>query len=300
MVRLQGTRQNQSVLFDHEHLLERMWKHLSGLFDSIISEGRTYPQEEKLGLDGFKNYFLSHDIFIGVLDVPSSSKVSSAIHLADQEEGETRNETEPPSMIDLISDRPLDEAIAGIYYIKPNYPGRSSHCCNGGFVVDPRHRGRNIGKTLARSFLHYAPLLGYRASVFNLVYKNNLASIAIWDSLGFQRVGLIPKAGRLKSAPSDPDGQANEGEEYVDAIGNHHIHWLPQPKQDIQVSTAGINRSNTAVRAVLEQPCLTGGRTGTDQPGTDRTYLSDQLAVASFGRTVPGRPPVEHGCLSTS
>jgi len=47
--------------------------------------------------------------------------------------------------------------------------------------------------------------------VFNLVYKNNLASVAIWDRLGFQRVGLIPGAGKLKKA----DGS---GEEYVDAI----------------------------------------------------------------------------------
>ncbi|PLW35721.1 hypothetical protein PCASD_13112 [Puccinia coronata f. sp. avenae] len=47
-----------------------------------------------------------------------------------------------------------------------------------------------------------------------------------------------------------------------------------------QAGTAGINRSNTAVRAVLEQPCLTGGRTGTVQPKhlpAGRTGLSDQF-----------------------
>jgi hypothetical protein len=41
---------------------------------------------------------------------------------------------------------------------------------------------------------------------------------------------------------------------------------------------ASINRSNTAVQAVLEQPCLTGGRTGTVQPKqepTGWTYLSN-------------------------
>ncbi|PLW30961.1 hypothetical protein PCASD_14853 [Puccinia coronata f. sp. avenae] len=43
---------------------------------------------------------------------------------------------------------------------------------------------------------------------------------------------------------------------------------------------AGINRSNTAVRAVLEQPCSTGGRTGTVRPKhlpAGRTGLSDQF-----------------------
>ncbi|PLW07324.1 hypothetical protein PCANC_26621 [Puccinia coronata f. sp. avenae] len=44
--------------------------------------------------------------------------------------------------------------------------------------------------------------------------------------------------------------------------------------------TAGINRSNTAVRAVLEQPCSTGGRTGTVRPKhlpAGRTGPSDQF-----------------------
>ncbi|PLW37797.1 hypothetical protein PCASD_11301 [Puccinia coronata f. sp. avenae] len=39
--------------------------------------------------------------------------------------------------------------------------------------------------------------------------------------------------------------------------------------------TAGINRSNTAVRAVLEQPCLTGGRTGTVRPKQEPTGWTD-------------------------
>jgi len=201
--------------------LEPLWIHLSRLFDAIVAEGRTYPQEEQLGLEGFKNYFLSHDIFIGVLDALPSSKVTPDRPTVNQEEGFILEEAEGLSMMDLIVGRPLEEAIAGMYYIKPNYPGRSSHCCNAGFVVDPHHRGRKIGKTLARSFLHYAPLLGYRASVFNLVYENNLASVAIWDSLGFQRVGLIPKAGRLRSSiPSHATDlrQSDEHEEYVDAI----------------------------------------------------------------------------------
>ncbi|OAV94911.1 hypothetical protein PTTG_04669 [Puccinia triticina 1-1 BBBD Race 1] len=213
--------ESDDVIIKNPDRFEPLWKHLSGLFDSIVAEGRTYPQEEMLGLDGFKKYFLSHDIFIGVLDAFPAARETPDGHHANREEGVSIDKIQPHFLLDLISDRPLQETIAGIYYIKPNYPGRSAHCCNGGFVVDPRHRGRKIGKTLARSFLHYAPLLGYRASVFNLVYKNNLASVAIWDSLGFQRVGLIPQAGRLKTISSNPDGQSDEGEEYVDAI----VYW---------------------------------------------------------------------------
>lgn len=93
---------------------------------------------------------------------------------------------------------------------QPNYPGRSSHLCNAGFVVPPTNRGLGLGGVAALSFLHYGPLCGYKGSIFNLVYANNEASVRIWERLGFTRVGKIPKAGLLRSANGD-------GEEYIDA-----------------------------------------------------------------------------------
>jgi len=90
-----------------------------------------------------------------------------------------------------------------------------SQNCNAGFVVPNHHRGLRIGSTLGRSYLHFAPLLGYRGSVFNLVYISNAASVRIWDALGFKRAGVIPKAGRLMN-------KEGTGEEYVDAIVFHY------------------------------------------------------------------------------
>ncbi|PLW28621.1 hypothetical protein PCASD_21175 [Puccinia coronata f. sp. avenae] len=61
-------------------------------------------------------------------------------------------------------------------------------------------------------------------------------------------------------------------------------------------NTAGINRSNTAVRAVLEQPCSTGGRTGTVRPKhlpAGRTGLSDQF-LGPIAQDQPG--PVGQIC----
>ncbi|PLW15051.1 hypothetical protein PCANC_13054 [Puccinia coronata f. sp. avenae] len=52
--------------------------------------------------------------------------------------------------------------------------------------------------------------------------------------------------------------------------------------------TAGINRSNTAARAVLEQPCSTGGRTDTVRPErepTGRTDLSDRSRLVLCNRS---------------
>jgi len=51
---------------------------------------------------------------------------------------------------------------------------------------------------LALSFLHYAPKLSYKSSIFNLVFASNVASIRLWDNLGFERVGIVKGAGSLK------------------------------------------------------------------------------------------------------
>ena len=32
----------------------------------------------------------------------------------------------------------------GSFYVKPNYPGRSSHVCNGGFLVTDAARNRGV------------------------------------------------------------------------------------------------------------------------------------------------------------
>jgi hypothetical protein len=69
---------------------------------------------------------------------------------------------------------------------------------------------------MASSFLHYAPKLGYRGSVFNLVYADNPASLKIWDTLGFQRIGLVPGAGKRVRTVGEGTGQKQE-EYYVDA-----------------------------------------------------------------------------------
>ncbi|PLW25428.1 hypothetical protein PCANC_11736 [Puccinia coronata f. sp. avenae] len=64
------------------------------------------------------------------------------------------------------------------------------------------------------------------------------------------------------------------------------LHCIIQP---IPVTyTAGINRSNTAARAVLEQPCSTGGRTETVRPKrepTGRTDLSDRSRLVLCNRS---------------
>jgi RimJ/RimL family protein N-acetyltransferase len=189
--------------------------HMHNVFNEIVKEGNTYPQEFPLSLEEFINYFLSYDAFIVLSD-----------------EGIKKLKKIEESKID---DDIWNEEFLGMFYVKPNYPGRCSHVCNldiisrfyfkiltktnhfqqkicnAGFVVPKQHRDKQIGKLMAQSYLKIAPLLGYKSSVFNLVFENNTASIKLWKKLGFKEVGRIPNAGRLKKINS-------EEEEFVDAI----------------------------------------------------------------------------------
>ncbi|PLW54175.1 hypothetical protein PCANC_06440 [Puccinia coronata f. sp. avenae] len=71
-------------------------------------------------------------------------------------------------------------------------------------------------------------------------------------------------------------------------IKHSHLQPLKHIHHTTRRSTAGINWSNTAVQAVLEQPCLTGGWTGTVQPKqepTGRTDLSDRSRLVLCDRS---------------
>ena len=138
------------------------------ILNAVIVEGTTYPIEAVLTRDEFVAYFMSHDNF--TLKVEATGEV------------------------------------VGSFHVKPNFPGRCSHVCNGGFVVAEAFRGKGAGRVMGAAYLPIAAELGYRMSMFNLVYVTNTASVRLWDSLGFTRLATVPKVGRLK------------GLGYVDAI----------------------------------------------------------------------------------
>ncbi|KAG8816771.1 hypothetical protein FRC17_000179 [Serendipita sp. 399] len=162
---------------------------------------RTYPQEAGMTKEEFESYFFARDVFVGIgfkdelQDVTISSKQLEGVERAQM-------------------GREWMDALAGFYYVKPNYPGHSSHICNAGFVVPVSARGLGLGYLLGQSYLQYAPLLGYRGSIFNLVYADNPASLKIWDNLGFQRVGIVPGAGKRSRSRENEEGEETY---YVDA-----------------------------------------------------------------------------------
>ena len=54
-----------------------------------------------------------------------------------------------------------------------------------------------MGRLMGESMLQLASYLGYSAAMFNLVFETNIASIRLWESLGFETIGRIPKAAKL-------------------------------------------------------------------------------------------------------
>lgn len=150
--------------------------YLSDQFAKEIEGGDTYPMIDPMPLDKFSAYWFQN--FGGIMLL---GQIESAA--------------------EVVEGKDWSRECLGSFYIKPNYPGRSSHVCNGGFLVTDASRNRGVGRLMGESYLDWAPKLGYTYSVFNLVYETNVASCKIWDALGFKRIGRVKGCGNLKSYP---------------------------------------------------------------------------------------------------
>ena len=84
-------------------------------------------------------------------------------------------------------------AIVASAFVTPNYGGPAAQIANAGFMVDPDHAGRGIGRALAEHVLAAAKSDGYRGMVFNAVVETNPA-VKLWLSLGFTILGTVPEA----------------------------------------------------------------------------------------------------------
>jgi GNAT superfamily N-acetyltransferase len=151
-------------------------KYLSDQFAKEIEGGDTYPMIEPMPLEQYAKYWFQNFAAIMLLGTIDSAE-------------------------EVVEGKDWSKECLGSFYIKPNYPGRSSHVCNAGFLVTDAARNRGVGRLMGESYLDWAPKLGYTYSVFNLVYETNVASCKIWDALGFKRIGRVKGCGNLKSYP---------------------------------------------------------------------------------------------------
>ncbi|KAI0968395.1 hypothetical protein F4678DRAFT_199052 [Xylaria arbuscula] len=155
---------------------QSLLRYLSDQFAKEIEGGDTYPMIDPMPFDKFSAYWLQN--FAGIM-------LLGQINSADE----------------VVEGKDWSRECLGSFYIKPNYPGRSSHVCNAGFLVTDLARNRGVGRLMGEAYLDWAPKLGYTYSVFNLVYETNVASCKIWDALGFKRIGRVKGCGNLKSYP---------------------------------------------------------------------------------------------------
>ena len=85
-------------------------------------------------------------------------------------------------------------AAQGTYYIKPNQPGAGSHVCNCGYIVGEQVRGRGVATVMCEHSQREAVQRGFRAMQFNLVVSTNEGAIRLWQKLGYDIVGTLPRA----------------------------------------------------------------------------------------------------------
>ena len=87
-----------------------------------------------------------------------------------------------------------DGQILGTYYIKTNQQGPGAHVCNCGYMVADAARGRGLATAMCEHSQKIAVEMGYSAMQFNFVASTNMGAVRLWQKLGFEAVGRLPKA----------------------------------------------------------------------------------------------------------
>lgn len=87
-----------------------------------------------------------------------------------------------------------DGEILGSYYLKTNQAGPGNHVCNCGYMVAAKGRGKGLATAMCEHSQKTALALGYMAMQFNFVASSNDGAVRLWNKLGFDIVGRLPKA----------------------------------------------------------------------------------------------------------
>jgi len=84
--------------------------------------------------------------------------------------------------------------ILGTYYIKTNQAGPGKHVCNCGYMVSSSTRGKGLATAMCEHSQKTAVEMGYKALQFNFVASTNEGAVRLWNKLGFETIGKLPKA----------------------------------------------------------------------------------------------------------
>lgn len=89
-----------------------------------------------------------------------------------------------------------DGEVLGMYKLISNQRDLGSHVANASFMVSSGAAGKGLGKLMGQHCLREAKKAGYQAMQFNFVVSTNKAAVSLWQKLGFNIVGTLPKAYR--------------------------------------------------------------------------------------------------------
>jgi ribosomal protein S18 acetylase RimI-like enzyme len=87
-----------------------------------------------------------------------------------------------------------NDQIVGSYFLKANQPGLGSHVANCGYMVSPSARGQGVARLMCEHSQQQGLRLGFKAMQFNFVVSTNHIAVQLWQKMGFEVVGRLPKA----------------------------------------------------------------------------------------------------------
>lgn len=132
---------------------------MADIWNEIVEQGASFPQESTLTLDGAAAFF--------------GSQSYSAVC---EDNGE----------------------IIGLYILHPNNVGRCGHIANASFAVKSDRRGMHIGEALVSDCVKNCGRFGFKILQFNAVAADNTPALKLYKKLGFTQLGVIPKGFRKK------------------------------------------------------------------------------------------------------
>jgi L-amino acid N-acyltransferase YncA len=133
------------------------WAAIYPILAAVVAAGRTYAYPEDLTTDTARSLWME----------PPPGRVVVAV---------------------------ADGVVVGTAKMGPNRPGRGAHVATASFLVAPDHRGCGIGRALGDEVVAWATAARYDGIQFNAVVETNVVAVRLWQSLGFEIVGTVPRA----------------------------------------------------------------------------------------------------------